>query len=574
MTEIKVNTGDSLQNAINNALPGDVIAVEAGATFRGPIELPNKVGSTEIVIQSSRVSELPQERVNPSHSVLMPKILCPAFEQAIRTKPGAHHYKLDGIEVQPDPAVVSDTSVTRIYDLVRLGGGRDPQTTLDTVPHHIKVDRCYIHGLSGTHFQRGISLNSMDTEITRCYISEIHAKGMDAQAICSWNTPGRLVIEDCYLEASGENFLLGGSDPASEAFLPSDVRLLRSHLFKPLEWKTSKAWTVKNLLEVKAGKNLLFDGNVLENNWVDGQAGIAVLFTVRNQEGSAPYSVILNLTFSNNTLKNSEGGALNFLGSDNEKPSQRCSGAVLRNNLFTDIGSNFLTINGYNDVTFDRNTHLQKGNLTTFYGTPSTGFKYTNNLTVDHDYGIWTEAGIGNVGLAQFAPAAVWTNNVIANPYDKGSYPAGNQYPVTWTPPADFRSLFPGIGCDIDALSAAQQGTAPTPEPVPTPTPTPDPTPVPSPTPAPAPCKLSLSVEQITLPSWGSTTIAVTLENMTGPTEVKAIASSGQVTVTPGLKTVSGTSAVIQFQVGVKKKGGTITFSSPCGSKSLAVNVR
>jgi hypothetical protein len=234
-----------------------------------------------------------------------------------------------------------------------------------------------------------------------------------------------------------------------------------------------------------------------------------------------------------------------------------------------DIGGHFLTINGYNDVTLDHNTHLQKGNLTTFYGTPSERFKYTNNLTIDHDYGIWTEAGIGNVGLAKFAPSAVITNNVIVNPYDKSAYPTGNQYPATLTLPDDLRSPFGGIGCDIDQLLAAQKVTSPTPAPIPTPTPTPDPTPEP-----PAPCKLSLSAEQITLPSWGMGVVSVTLENMTSPIEVKAIPSSGQVTVSPGLKTVSGTSAVIQFQIGVKKKGGTIQFSSPCGSKSLVVNVK
>lgn len=90
--------------------------------------------------------------------------------------------------------------------------------------------------------------------------------------------------------------------------------------------------------------------------------------------------------------------------------------------------------------------------------------------------------------------------------------------------------------------------------------------------PAPAPCKMTVS--ELTLPSWGSGVINVTLENMTGPTEVKAVSSSGQVSVSPGLKKVSGTSAVIPFQVSVKKKGGEITFSSNCGSQTVMVNVK
>lgn len=477
MAEIKVNAGGSLQTAIDNAQPGDVLSLEAGATFRGPIVLPAKNSSTEIVIQSSRVAELPQARVNPSHSGLMPKIICTAFEQAIRTKPGASFLKFDGIEVLPDPNE-PNTDVIKFFDLVRLGEGRQLQATLESVPHHLKIDRCYIHGLAQTNFQRSISLNSSDTEVTRCYIPEIHGRGMDAQTICSWNTPGRLKIEDCYLEASGENFLLGGADPAMESFIPTDVQLLRCHVFKPLSWKG--VWTVKNLLEIKNGKNVLIDGNVFENNWTDAQSGVAILFTVRNQEGTAPYSVILNVTFTNNTVKNSED-ALNFLGSDNEKPSQRCSGALIQNNLFVDISRDFVLLNGYDNVRINRNTHLQGRDLISLNVTPSNGFEYSENLTKDNPYGIIGEGLIGQAALDKFTPGGKFSNNVIANPYSKESgapYPAGNDYPASLTLPADFRSPFVGKGCDVDRLLAAQSGsvTGPVTEPTPTPSPAPVPT--------------------------------------------------------------------------------------------------
>lgn len=477
--KVNVTAGQSLQVAINNAQPGDIIEVEAGVTFLGPVVLPAKSGTLFVTIQSSRVSELPQARISSSHASLMPKILCPAFEQAIKTSPGASFYKFDGIEVMPDPAVVSDVNMTRIYDLVRLGGGRLDQTTIESVPHHIKIDRCYIHGLSSTNFQRGISLNSMDTEITRSYISEIHAKGMDAQAICSWNTPGRLKIEDCYLEGSGENFLLGGSDPAIEAFIPADVQLLRCYLFKPLSWKG--VWTVKNLLEIKAGKNIVIDGNVLENNWTDGQSGIPVLFTVRNQDGTAPYSIISNVVFSNNTVKNAEG-AINLLGKDNEKPSQQSSGLLIRNNLFFDIRGPFLTMNGYHNVTVERNTHLQSSNTMTLSYTPSQGFIYRNNVTLEKAYGVIGDFGlIGTSGLEKWTPGYSFIGNVMAHPplsSDQNWYgpmPPNNEYPPSLNLTADYRFDRPGIGADIDALNLAQAttGTSPLPDPDPTPTPTP-----------------------------------------------------------------------------------------------------
>jgi hypothetical protein len=37
---------------------------------------------------------------------------------------------------------------------------------------------------------------------------------------------------------------------------------------------------------------VLVDGNVFEHNWPQAQNGFAILFTVRNQDGHAPWSVV------------------------------------------------------------------------------------------------------------------------------------------------------------------------------------------------------------------------------------------------------------------------------------------
>src|SRR6267142_3100250 len=56
---IVVNAGGNLQTAINNAVPGDTIVLQAGATFTGPFTLPNKTsGSGWIYIQSSAYASL------------------------------------------------------------------------------------------------------------------------------------------------------------------------------------------------------------------------------------------------------------------------------------------------------------------------------------------------------------------------------------------------------------------------------------------------------------------------------------------------------------------------------------
>src|SRR6267378_7524586 len=74
---IVVNAGGNLQTAINNAVPGDTIVLQAGATFTGPFTLPNKVGSGWIYIQSSAYASLPPpgSRVSIADATNMPKIV-------------------------------------------------------------------------------------------------------------------------------------------------------------------------------------------------------------------------------------------------------------------------------------------------------------------------------------------------------------------------------------------------------------------------------------------------------------------------------------------------------------------
>lgn len=510
-----VSPGGDVQAALNSAACGDVIVLQAGATYTVNLTLSKVCGTNPITIQSSRVSELPVGvRVGPAQSPLLAKLQSSVNGvPVIRTTAGASGYRLVGVDVSTSSASVV------VYDLVRFGDGREAQRTPESVPRGLSIDRSYIHGWNTQDVQRGVAVNCANCEVTNSHISEIHGVGFDTQAIAGWNGTNTVRIINNYLEGAGENVLLGGADAAIEAFIPANIEIRQNYIFKPLTWKVGhptyagKHWTVKNSLELKSAKNVTIIGNIIENNWTDGQSGIPVLFTVRNQECTNPFATIQNVTFSHNTVKNAEGG-FNFLGKDNEAEptyedraghpkcsdpgesfgSVRGNGFVAFNNLFHDIRGPFITLNGFDGISLDNFTHLQSANLTTIYGEPSQRFSYTDNLTIDHQYGIWTEAGIGMVGLNKLTPGAVWVGNVTASPYDRSAYPTGNEYPATITLPADFRSPYPGKGCDIDALNAAQSGSGPsvplptpTPSPIPSPTPAPSVTPTPQPSPSPAP---------------------------------------------------------------------------------------
>src|SRR6185295_20114555 len=107
--QILVNSGDDLQAAVDASKLGDTIILQAGATFSGPLVLPDKgVGkgtdADYITIRTSDLSAIPPdgERLKPKiHSGSMPKIVALSEQAAIRTAPQAHHFRFIGIEIAP-----------------------------------------------------------------------------------------------------------------------------------------------------------------------------------------------------------------------------------------------------------------------------------------------------------------------------------------------------------------------------------------------------------------------------------------------------------------------------------------
>jgi len=474
---IRVPAGGDLQKALDEAKAGDRIELQPRATYEGPFRLKAKEGNEWIVITSSAELPKPGRHVQPSHASLMPK-LTSTGEFVVATDPGAHHYRFVGIEFAPKAG-------SFVSSVIQFG---DREASADAVPHHLIVDRCYVHGDPKIGSRRGIALNARDAAVVDSYISDFKEVGADSQAISGWNGPGPLKIADNYLEAAGENIMFGGADPKIQDLVPSDIEIVRNHLTKPLRWRKGDSsfegveWTVKNLFELKNARRVAINGNLLEYNWPQAQNGFAILFTVRNQDGAAPWSTIEDVTFTNNLVRHVAAG-INMLGRDDNNQSQQAKRIAIRNNLFLDVGGSwgngrlFQLLDGVSGVTIDHNTAFQTGGIV-FGGDhqPHPGFVFQNNVVMLKENGvIGSSAGEGNDTLKRYFPDAVFRRNVIIGG-TAGRYPSDNFFPaapkdagLTIPQDNDIRlSLAPRYagaatdgrapGVDLDAIAKALDG--------------------------------------------------------------------------------------------------------------------
>lgn len=494
---ITVSAGGDLQAAINAAQPGDTILLQAGAVFTGNYTLPVKGGTSYITIRSSAPdSALPPAgtRITPAYSASLAKVRSTQAGPAFATAGPATYWRLMFLEILPSAS-------TSAVNLVELGAVGQKQNSLTQVAHHLVIDRCYIHGDPAYLQRRGIALNSGDTQIVNSYISEIKGIAQETQAIAGWNGPGPYLIENNYIEASGEDIMFGGDDPSIVSLVPSNITIRRNLISRPMAW-INLGYAVKNLIELKNAQDVLIEGNYIENNWANAQQGYSIVLTPRNQSGTAPWSVVRNVTIQHNVIRH-VAAVFNILGFDYNSPSQQTSDIVVKNNVIYDVSKAYGTAgnpaNGWiavigagpKNITFDHNTIDSDGNVGFMFYTMTeiatksiAGLVLTNNLFRDNAYGIFGDnSQEGNLTLSTYTPGAYVQGNAIGGA-DPKLYPAGNDYPALAQWLADFNgpqagdyhlaatSLSKGaatdgtdIGVDYNALSSALLGQPVTPPP-------------------------------------------------------------------------------------------------------------
>jgi PKD domain len=203
-------------------------------------------------------------------------------------------------------------------------------------------------------------------------------------------------------------------------------------------------WTAKNVLELKNAQRVTIDGNVMEYSWIGFQDGYAVLFTPRNSNRTAPWTVVRDVVFTNNIVRHA-GAAFQVTGRDYNSPSQQTRNVTIRNNLFVDINKfwgntgRFIVITeAPANITIDHNTIESTGTVVEVNGPAVSGFVYTNNISRHNTYGIIGQSyQSGLPTISKYFPSSVIKANVLAGGKIT-SYPVGNYFP----PAADFLTQF------------------------------------------------------------------------------------------------------------------------------------
>ncbi len=441
---ITVNAGDDLKAALNNAQCGDVIQLQAGATFTGRFTIPAKncdINHWIIIRTSAPDNALPAEgqRVTPCYAGVASLLGRPQYSCAnpqnvmakvqtqipgdgpLQFADGANFYRFIGLEVTRPAGTKGPARLI-------IGAG---------VTDHVVVDRSWLHGAPQDQTRDGIAMNGMtNVAIVDSYFSDFHciskAGGgcIDSHAISggmSNTQDGPFKIEDNFIEASGQGVLFGGG-PAT--LTPADIEILNNHFFKPWQWKSGNSpfvggpngnpFIIKNHLELKNAVRVLIDSNLMENTWGGfTEDGYGIVLTPKNQHSQTgntnvcPLCQVTDVTVRYVHVAHAGGGmqlATSISGAKEGGGSYALAGTrwsihdVVLDDLsaknYLGTGAAFEIANGWptnalNTVTInhvtafsDAMTHLMiTGN--SYANNPMYGLVFTNNMVITAQFPVW-----------------------------------------------------------------------------------------------------------------------------------------------------------------------------------------
>jgi len=488
---ISVNAGDDLQSALTNAQCGDVIELQAGATFTGRFIVPAKscnINHWIIIRTSAPDSALPAEghRATPCYAgvaslVGRPQYACSnprnvmakvqiqtSGDGPFRLAPGANYYRFIGLEVTRPAGTPGGA---------RLVSGKG---TAD----HIVVDRSWLHGAPQDETHNGINLSGMtNVAVVDSYFSDFHCIALtgsciDSHAMAGGNSntqDGPFKIENNFIEASGQGILFGGG---RATFTPADIEIRNNHFWKPWQWMKGNPnfiggpdgnpFIVKNHLELKNAARVLVEANLMENSWGGfAETGDGIVIAPKNQHtptgNVCPLCQVTDITVR--YVHVAHAGAGMQLATDISGNGKNGGAALagtrwsIHDVVLDDLskkyvggGSAFEIMNSWpqnplNTVTInhvtafpDSQSHMIiMGNV--YANAQMYGLVFTNNIVITGRYPVWNTGGgqsscaFSNVPITSIAncfTSSTFRNNALVAPppaFPPSAWPAENMFP-------------------------------------------------------------------------------------------------------------------------------------------------
>jgi hypothetical protein len=493
---INVSAGGNLQTALNSAQCGDVIQLQAGSTFSGQFAVPAKncdINHWIWVRTSSPDSSLPAEgqRATPCYAGVAslegrPQYTCSEPRNVMakvqmtakgdgpfQFAAGANFYRFIGLEVTR-PA--GTPGVSQLFS-IQKGATAD----------HLVIDRSWLHGATQDETNTGVNVNGMtNVAIVDSYFSDFHCISKtgactDSHAVAGGlgdTQDGPFLIQDNFLEASGEAVIFGGG---AATFSPADITITGNHFWKPWQWmkgnnpyvggQDGNPFVVKNHLELKNAVRVLVEANLMENSWGGfSQGGYGILLTPKNQHTQSgsnvcPICQVTDITIRYVHVSHAGGGIqmATAISGDGSGGASALAGTrwsihdvVLDDLSIKYVGpgtafelTNTWPKNSLNTVTINHVTGFPDPSSHLFVmgnqipTAPMYALVFTNNLNLTGQYPIWNSGGgqancaVRDVPVTSitncFTSYTFSNNGLIASPskFPPSSWPTNNMFPQT-----------------------------------------------------------------------------------------------------------------------------------------------
>lgn len=345
------------------------------------------------------------------------------------------------------PVLTVSASDVAVRGLTLRGGQIDRDTVLigstsatdiAVQPARVSFDQvAVLADPAGGH--RGLFVNTGPYfRVTNSHIDGYVEQGRDSQGILVLNASGPFLFDNNFIAASGENILFGGSSIKIPNLVPADATITRNTLYKPDAWR-QKPGSVKNSFEVKCGRRILFEDNVIDGNWKDAQEGSTLLLTARNQYGDTPWCLVDAITIRRNVGKRmSQAFAISILGHDDKAITGQTQTIDIVGNYFPDATNGIRVHYGVcQRLTITDNTFPAiKGNWLYYVGRTAAGTPLgcvtpttlQRNVFASGSYGVFGEGVSPGVPALKFWSGGTYTmtDHVIErSPVRPIPYPPG-----------------------------------------------------------------------------------------------------------------------------------------------------